>query len=246
MLGYALQTPQVQCFSRSRDNSSSHQCKLQWRQGQLLVRSSQDYQQSYLPSLDSQYQLVVCLKHSPVRLVCIDPSLGEEVLQRWTDACEQAKKPLFLQGTVAKKLSKNSNSFGWRANRFIDRIAALLLLVGLSPAMLAIVILMSVYSRRPIFSYSWQIGLRGKFIRMIKFHTLPSKEQSRLSKLDYWLCKYRLDEMPQLFNVLRGDIALMGQFPLTIAEAVQLSQTEPEQPTVLPWAGTASRVVVKA
>lgn len=245
MLSYALQTPQVQYFSRPIDNSSTHQCKLQWRQGQLVVKSCQDYQQSYLPSLDSQHQLVVCLKHSPVRLVCIDPSLGEEVLQRWADACSQAKKPLFLQGTVSKKMSKHSNFFGWRVNRLIDRVAALLLLVGLSPIMLAIFIGMSVYSRRPIFSYSWRIGLRGKFIRMIKFHTLPSKEHSPLSKLDYWLCKYRLDEIPQLFNVLRGDIALIGASPLTISEAVQFNQTELEQSTNLPWAQTDSTVVVK-
>jgi hypothetical protein len=202
-------------------------CILKWRQGQLLVSLGQQGKQSYMSAFESEQQLVECLKHSSVRLVCLDPTLGEVALQHWADACEQANKPVFLRGRVALKISSHSrkqSQVGRQLKQLIDWIVAFLLLIVLSPVILATVVLMCIYSPGPIFPGQWHIGTRGKFFQLLKFGTTLVDDDSRTTPLGRWMCKYRLDELPQLLNVLRGEISLIDlSEPLTVSEAVRFS-----------------------
>lgn len=210
---------------QQRENHAP-QCKLQWRQGQLLVSYSQDPKQPYLPPLDDEQWLVRCLQHSPVRLVRIDPTLGEAVLKQWANACEQANKPLFFWGSVTQKPCTKPSLPGWYLKRLMSWIATLLLLLVLSPVMLAIVLLMYIYSPGEMFSHSWHVGVRGKLFQAIKFRTTAVTDKSSRTTLGHWMCKYRLDELPQLFNVLQGEMSLVGLRPLSLSEAVRLSLEE--------------------
>lgn len=115
------------------------QCKLLWRQGQLLVKSSQDPKHVDLLLLEDQQWLVRCLQHSPVRLVRLDLRLGEAVLKRWVDACEQANKPVFLWGSVAREQYRHLSPVGRYVKRSLNRIATFLLLLALSPLILGLV-----------------------------------------------------------------------------------------------------------
>ena len=195
-------------------------CTLKWRQGQLFVSVRQQSEQPYISALESEQQLVECLKQSPVRLVRLDPTLGEVVLKRWADACEQANKPVFLQGAI-QKLPKRQSQFSRQQKQWIDWIAAFVLLIALSPMMLAIAILMYVYSPEPIFSRQWHISPRGKLFRLLKFRTTVANDDSRITHLARWMCKYNVDELPQLLNVLWGEISLRDSHPLTLSEAVR-------------------------
>ena len=211
------------------------QYMLQWRQGQLLVRLCQDAKQPYLPCIENDQELARCLKHSPVELVRIDAAVGEAEVQRWADACEQANKPMFLWGAIAKKMSrprqsglswwvKRLNALSWWVKRLIDWMAALLLLIVLSPVMLAVAALMYLYSRGEIFSLRWHVGARGKLFRVFKFCTKEvTCDDSRTTPLGRWIYKYSLDELPRLFNVLRGEMSLLGPRPWSLHEAVRLS-----------------------
>ena len=211
---------------QQRDNHSP-QCRLQWRQGQLLVRLSQgDIKQPDLPLLEDEQRFVQCLQHSPVQLVRIDPTLGEAVLNRWADACEQANKPVFLWGSVAQKLKGKQSQLRGYLMRLIDAIATLVFLILLSPVMLAIAVLMYLYSPGAIFSLKWKVGTRGKLFRVLKFRTTSVNNDSRTTPLGRLMCKYSLDELPQLFNVLRGQTSLVGTRSLTLSEAVRLSLKE--------------------
>ena len=211
---------------QQRDNHSP-QCRLQWRQGQLLVRLSQgDIKQPDLPLLEDEQRFVQCLQHSPVQLVRIDPTLGEAVLKRWAYACEQANKPVFLWGSVAQKLKGKQSQRRWYLTRLIDAIAALLLMILLSPVMLAIALLMYLYSPGAIFSLKWKVGTRGKLFRVLKFRTTSVNNDSRTTPLGRLMCKYSLDELPQLFNVLRGQTSLVGTRSLTLSEVVRRSLKE--------------------
>ena len=59
--------------------------------------------------------------------------------------------------------------------------------------------------------------------RLLKFPTRVANDDSRATLLIRWMCKYNFDKLPQLFNVLRGEISLKDLFcPLTISEAVRL------------------------
>ncbi|MCC5631527.1 sugar transferase [Nostoc sphaeroides CHAB 2801] len=187
-------------------------CTLQWRRGKLLVKPLGHVKQPYLPSLNSKRSLVECLQHSPVSLVSIDPKLGEALLRFWADACEEAEKPIFLSIAASNKLS---NQPFWR---LIDWIAALVLLLLVSPVMLGLVVFMQVYSPGAVFCHEWRVGERGKLFRTMRFRT------QNTTPLGRWIGKFSLDNLPLLFNVLRGDMNLTGSRCWTLEDAVQLNK----------------------
>lgn len=198
-------------------------CTLRWRQGQLFVSLGQQSKQPYLSAFESKEQLVKCLKQSPIQLVRLDPNLGEVVLTHWADACEQANKPVFLQGAI-QKLSKRQNQFSRQPKQSLNWMAAFILLIVQSPIVLATVILMYVYSPKPIFSRQWHISPRGKFVRLVKFCTTVVKADSHTTSLIRGMLNYNVDKLPQLLNILRGEISLIDPLkPLTVSEAVRFS-----------------------
>jgi Bacterial sugar transferase len=215
----------VRIYSSVEQEHSSHylpHCILKWRQGQLFVSFGQQPKQPYMSAFKTEQQLVECLKQSPVRLVRLHPTLGEPTLKLWADACEQANKPVFLRRTLQKKFQKQ-NQLGLQPKQWMDSIVAFLLLLLLSPIILATAISIYLYSPEPIFPKQWYIGTGGKFFRLLKFPTTVANDDSGTTSLIRWMCKYNLDKLPLLFNVLRGEISLKDSFcPLTISEAVRL------------------------
>jgi hypothetical protein len=190
-------------------------CTLQWRRGHLLVKQPGRVKQPYLPALDSKRSLVKCLQHSPVSLVSIDPKLGEALLRFWADACQEAQKPIFLSIPAGNKPSNQP----WRQlQRLIDWIAALVLLLLVSPVMLGLMALMQVYSPGSLFCREWRVGERGQLFQAMSFCT------HNITPLGHWMGKYNLDNLPQLFNVLRGDMSLTGSHCWTLEDAVQLNK----------------------
>jgi hypothetical protein len=215
--------PNLNIYSSVEQQHSSHylpHCVLKWRRGLLFVSLGQQSKQPYISAFDTEQQLVECLKQSPVRLVCLDPTLGEAMLNLWADACEQANKPVFLRGTTQKTLQKHSQpSLGRK--QWIDSVATFFLLVLVSPVLLVTAILMYLYSPEPILPKQWYIGTGGKLFRLLKFSTTLANQDSGTTPLIRWMCKYNLDKLPGLLNVLRGEISLRESFnPLTISEAV--------------------------
>jgi len=203
---------------------SSHylpHCILKWRQGLLFVCVGQQTTQPYISAFETKQQLVECLKQSPVRLVCLHPNLGEATLELWADACEQANKPVFLRGTIQKKF-QNQGQLSIQPKQWMDSIVAFLLLLLLSPIILATAILIYLYSPEPIFPRQWYIGTRGKFFRLLQFPTTVANGDSLTTLLIRWMCKYNVDKLPQLFQVLWGEMSLRDLFyPLTLSEAVR-------------------------
>ncbi|MEH2011386.1 heterocyst development glycosyltransferase HepC [Nostoc sp.] len=190
-------------------------CTLQWRRGKLLVKPPGRVKQPYLPSLDSKRSLVECLQHSPVSLVSIDPKLGEALLRFWADACKEAKKPIFLSIPAGNKVP---NQLLRQLQRLIDWIAALVFLLLVSPVMLGLIVLMQVYSPGSLFCREWRVGERGKLFQAIRFCT------HNITPLGRWMGKSSLDNLPQLFNVLQGDMSLIGSRSWTLEDAVQLNK----------------------
>jgi lipopolysaccharide/colanic/teichoic acid biosynthesis glycosyltransferase len=108
--------------------------------------------------------------------------------------------------------------------RLFDLAAALVGLVVLSPLMGMISLLIKGGDRGPIFYRGRRVGRFGKPFRIFKFRTMvvdaekrggPSTpgDDPRITPLGRWLRKYKLDELPQLLNVLAGDMSLVGPRP---------------------------------
>lgn len=212
---------------QDQENQSSY-CTLRWRRGQLLVKSLGQVKQPYLPALHNEKLLVECLKHSPVSLVSIDPLLGEAWLRFWAVACEQANKRIFLSIPSGNKCSRKGSSVAWWLKRLFDWIFALVFLLIMSPVIWGLILLMWIYSPEPIFSREWHVGERGRLFRAIKFRT------QNIRPLERWISKHGLDNLPQLLNVLRGDMRLFGSHCWTLEDAVQLNLAAQRELNELP------------
>jgi hypothetical protein len=217
--------------SQSHQNFRSLSCRLQWRRGQLLVKSSEHSKQPDLPALDNKRLLVDCLKHSPAKLVSIDPNLGVAMVQFWADACQEANKPIFLSLPAGQKLPKPGNRLLRVCQRVIDWMLALVLLVVLSPVMLGLMMLLQIYSPGQLFSYQWHVGARGKLFRAFQF-CISAKIQ--LHPLGFLLRQYGLAHLPKLFNVLRGEMSFLANYSASWEEMSKSFLPTENQPNKLP------------
>lgn len=125
--------------------------------------------------------------------------------------------------------------------RIFDFLGSLLGLVLLSPVLLLIALLIKVDSRGPVFYRGVRVGLFGGVFKIFKYRTMiinaekvggssTPDDDPRLTRLGKFLRRYKLDELPQLINVLKGDMSLVGPRP-QVQWAVDLYT--PEQRTVL-------------
>ncbi len=106
-----------------------------------------------------------------------------------------------------------------RIKRCIDVVASLLLLIALLPAYVTIATAIWLTSGRPIHFRQSRPGLRERPFVMLKFRTmkpvsLEVPDAQRLTPLGHFLRRTSLDEIPQLINVLRGEMSLVGPRPL--------------------------------
>jgi lipopolysaccharide/colanic/teichoic acid biosynthesis glycosyltransferase len=106
--------------------------------------------------------------------------------------------------------------------RAIDVCVALFALVALSPLFLALAILIVLDSRGPVFYRAQRVGFRGRPLAMLKFRkmhrtaggaALTMADDDRLTRVGRWLARTKLDELPQLWHVLRGQMSLVGPRP---------------------------------
>src|SRR3954471_22469678 len=101
-------------------------------------------------------------------------------------------------------------------------MGATLLCVLLLPLLVAIALLVVLDSPGPVFYRAQRVGYRGRPLRMLKFRkmhadatggALTLAEDERFTRVGRWLVRGHLDELPQLWHVLRGEMSLVGPRP---------------------------------
>ena len=107
--------------------------------------------------------------------------------------------------------------------RFFDIVFALIGLLLLSPFLVIIIILIRLDSKGPAIFFQKRVGKDNKDFVMYKFRTmrintehksaLTIGKDDRITRMGNFLRKYKLDELPQLFNVLKGEMSIVGPRP---------------------------------
>ena len=114
------------------------------------------------------------------------------------------------------------------AKRVLDLLVTVPLLALLAPVLAAIALLVRLDSKGPVFFRQTRTGLRGRPFMILKFRTMTvledgdtvvqaSKDDARTTRVGRFLRKTSLDELPQLFNVLKGEMSLVGPRPHAMA-----------------------------
>lgn len=188
----------------------------------LLVKLTCKPDRMHLLSHRSEAFLADWLQFSPAAIVQIDSRIELEKLKMWANQCKTCKKAVFLrlskkEGFHRKpdKSSNNFNQFNWFVKRCLDIFGALILTVIFAPVFMALALLVKAYFHQPILKTQWCIGKRGKLFCIYQFGA-----NLRELKLDY------LNKLPQLFNVLKGDMSLLGRFPWSLAEVKKINLSE--------------------
>ncbi len=111
--------------------------------------------------------------------------------------------------------------------RAISMVVAAVGLVVTAPLMAAVAVIIKLDSDGPALFVQDRIGRLGRPFRLIKFRTMrvasgPHSEwvrqnQDRITRVGHWLRRFRLDELPQFINILRGDMNLVGPRPHPVA-----------------------------
>lgn len=115
-------------------------------------------------------------------------------------------------------------TFSLILKRMFDIVMSLLLIVLLSPVLLVLAILIKLDSKGPVFYRQERVTQYGKLFRIFKFRTMivdadkkgslvTTKNDNRITKIGNKIRKCRLDEIPQLFNILLGDMSFVGTRP---------------------------------
>lgn len=138
--------------------------------------------------------------------------------------------------------------------RCFDFFSSFLALILLSPVLILLMILIRMKLGGPVFFTQERPGLRGRAFKMVKFRSMTNErdehgellpDQVRITSLGRFLRRTSLDELPELTNVLRGDMSVIGPRPLLMKYLPYYSKREMKRHEVRPgitgWAQVNGR-----
>jgi lipopolysaccharide/colanic/teichoic acid biosynthesis glycosyltransferase len=174
--------------------------------------------------------------------------------KRWSNAQEALSAtstigPLFgvtdrdLRNAASRLSRKGISPSARRGKRIFDVVVSLLILIGAFPVLVAAAAAIKLSSKGPVFYRSERVGLNGERFGMIKFRTMkldsgpldvqPKFDQvlfkweqdPRVTRVGRVLRRYSIDDLPQLFNVLIGQMSIVGPRPPLPQEITNLATT---------------------
>jgi undecaprenyl phosphate N,N'-diacetylbacillosamine 1-phosphate transferase len=118
--------------------------------------------------------------------------------------------------------------------RIFDLALAWLALVVLSPLFLVIALMIRLDSSGPILFIQKRLGYRAKIIDTYKFRTMTDNSRipggeiighdPEVTRVGYWLRRFKLDELPQLLNIVKGDLSVVGPRPALPAQLPEYNE----------------------
>lgn len=140
--------------------------------------------------------------------------------------------------------------------RIFDLLCAAIGLLVLTPVLAAVALAIKLESRGPVFYRGARAGWHGKPFRIFKFRTMvmdadqiggpsSSADDPRITRMGGLLRRYKLDELPQLLNVLSGEMSMVGPRPEVVQEVLLYTEEEKRllevRPGITDWASIRFR-----
>jgi sugar transferase (PEP-CTERM system associated) len=108
--------------------------------------------------------------------------------------------------------------------RLVSLLSSLLLFAFAAPVLLIVAVLIKLESKGPVFYSQERVGMNGRIFKMLKFRTMRNdaeatgvrwaqKDDPRVTRVGKYLRRFRIDELPQILNVLRGEMGIVGPRP---------------------------------
>lgn len=173
-----------------------------------------------------------------------------DVIKKWEDI------PEFMRNKEVKRYYDilNQKRISLIMKRIFDIVMSFLLCIILSPILIIISIWIKIDSKGPIFYRQERITQYGKTFRIFKFRTMvvnadqigslvTTQNDSRITKVGEKIRKCRLDEIPQVFNILKGDMSFVGTRP-EVKKYVEAYTNEMKATLLLP-AGVTSLASIR-
>ncbi len=177
---------------------------------------------------------------------CQEMKVDVSVVPRFFEALSHRVEMEDIEGLSILSLPRYTHHglFARMSKRLIDLVGASLALIIFSPLFLLVGILIKIDSRGPVFYSHERMGKNHKKFRMIKFRSMREdadsekedlvdknemagpifkiKDDPRMTRVGRVIRRWSIDELPQIINVFRGEMSLVGPRPLVIEEANQL------------------------
>ena len=158
---------------------------------------------------------------------------------------------------VLKQDIRCDRGFSFTIKRVVDVVSASLMLLVLTLPMLLVMAAIKIDSNGAIFFSQPRVGLKGKEFNLLKLRTMVEnasslqieleadneveggvlfkiKKDPRITRVGKYLRRYSIDEIPQLINVIKGDMSLVGPRPLTMRDSSKLPREQFYRYNVLP------------
>lgn len=172
------------------------------------------------------------------------------ILRKWEDLPDNMKNDSVRK--YYDDLYKKRSSL--LAKRVFDIIVGILIFVILSPLLIILSIAIKIDSEGPVMFRQVRVTQYGKRFRISKFRTMvnnaekigtqvTARNDSRVTKVGRFLRKYRLDEIPQLFNIIAGDMSFVGTRPEVVKYVEEY--TDEMMATLLLPAGVTSEASIR-
>jgi exopolysaccharide biosynthesis polyprenyl glycosylphosphotransferase len=197
-----------------------------------------------LPVMGNSSELSVLIQKYQVSLLVLavmrekSSALVKNLIQlSWSD-CQLMDMPTLYEILTRKLPTEHISEeliFEWNINttkiyylrlkRFIDLMLSSILLIVTTPIMVLTAIVIKLDSKGPIFFSQERLGFKGKAFKIMKFRTMindavncgplwTTKNDPRITRVGRIIRKLRLDELPQLINILKGEMSFIGPRPL--------------------------------
>lgn len=211
--------------------------------GYVSIPGENDVKDVSLPCYDLEHIRQACDEHHIVELIVVPTRQNPEAVLDTVNKLFELNLPIKVTptrfnvllsqvrlsdmvGDPLVDISGSSMSEGAKnIKRVIDFIVSMLVLIVLSPLFLIVAIAIKLDSHGPVFYSQERIGLHNIPFMIYKFRSmrldaeerdkpqLTSDDDPRVTRVGHFLRKYRIDELPQFWNVIKGDMSIVGPRP---------------------------------